>query len=111
MLPVRHEQAISTVHTLPVIFIRSATNETDLIVLALLSFRMISDTRIECRNANTQRETAGVEPAGSDRSGVESRGPGSIGLDGFLWSLRQRGSHLPSLRHQSADVLSLATAL
>jgi hypothetical protein len=30
-----HKQAISTAHTLPIIFISSATNETDLIVLAI----------------------------------------------------------------------------
>ena len=35
MLHVRHQRAISTVHPLPVIFIRSSTNETDLIVLAI----------------------------------------------------------------------------
>jgi hypothetical protein len=35
VLPVRHQQAISTLHPLPVIFIRSSTNETDLIVLAI----------------------------------------------------------------------------
>jgi hypothetical protein len=35
VLPVRHQRAISTVHPLPVIFIRSSTNETDLIVLAI----------------------------------------------------------------------------
>src|ERR1700757_3027898 len=38
----------------------------------LLSFRMISDTRIECRNANSSGETAGVGPIGSDRGGVEA---------------------------------------
>jgi hypothetical protein len=34
-LPVRHQQAISTVHLLPVILIRRSTNETDLIVLPI----------------------------------------------------------------------------
>jgi hypothetical protein len=31
-------------------------------LLSLLSFRMISDTRIECRNANSQGETVGLGP-------------------------------------------------
>ena len=35
MLPVRREQAISTSHPLPVVFVGSSTNETDLIVLAI----------------------------------------------------------------------------
>jgi len=35
VLPVRHQQAISTLHPLPVIFICSSTTETDLIVLAI----------------------------------------------------------------------------
>jgi hypothetical protein len=35
LLTVHHQQTISTVHTLPVIFIRSAANETDLIVLTI----------------------------------------------------------------------------
>ena len=35
MLPVHHQQAISTLHPLPVIFISSSTTETDLIVLAI----------------------------------------------------------------------------
>jgi hypothetical protein len=35
VLSARHQQAISTLHPLPIIFIRSSTNETDLIVLAI----------------------------------------------------------------------------
>jgi len=35
VVPVRHQRAISTLHPLPVIFISSSTNETDLIVLAI----------------------------------------------------------------------------
>jgi len=35
VLPVHHQQAISTLHPLPVIFISSSTAETDLIVLAI----------------------------------------------------------------------------
>ena len=35
MLRVRQQQAISTVHPLPVVFIRRSTNETDLIVLPI----------------------------------------------------------------------------
>jgi hypothetical protein len=35
VLPVRHQQAISASHPLPVIFVGSSTNETDLIVLAI----------------------------------------------------------------------------
>ncbi len=35
VVPRRHQQAICTVHPLPVIFIRSSTNEADLIVLAI----------------------------------------------------------------------------
>ena len=35
LLPVHHQRAISAVHTLPVIFIRSSTNDTDLIVLSI----------------------------------------------------------------------------
>src|ERR1039458_10340211 len=77
----------------------------------LLSFRMISDTRIEYRNANSRRETARFRPTGSYGSGVKPRGTGSIGVDGLLRSLPQCGPHLPSLRHQPPDVLSLATAL
>jgi hypothetical protein len=37
MVPRRHQWAISTVHPLPVIFIRSSTNETDLIVLLAIA--------------------------------------------------------------------------
>lgn len=35
VLPVRHQQAISAAHPLPVIFIGSSASETDLIVLAI----------------------------------------------------------------------------
>src|SRR5713101_2439601 len=77
----------------------------------LLSFRMISDTRIECRNANSQGETAQIGPTGTDRGGVEPGGPGSVGVDGFLSSLPQRGPYRPSLRDQPPDVLSLAAPL
>jgi hypothetical protein len=35
VLPVRHHQAISASHPLPIIFVGSSTNETDLIVLAI----------------------------------------------------------------------------
>jgi hypothetical protein len=35
VLPVHHQQAISTLHSLPVIFISSSTTETDLIVLSI----------------------------------------------------------------------------
>jgi hypothetical protein len=35
LLPVHQRQAISTLHFLPVIFKRSSTNDTDLIVLAV----------------------------------------------------------------------------
>jgi hypothetical protein len=35
VLPIHHQQAISTLHPLPVIFISSSTTETDLIVLAI----------------------------------------------------------------------------
>src|ERR1700756_3742464 len=77
----------------------------------VLSFRMISDTRIECRNANSSGETAGVGPIGSDRGGVEPGSAGAVELDGFLRSLRPRDSHLPPLRHQPTDVLSLAAPL
>ncbi len=62
----------------------------------VFSFRMIGDTRIECRNANSQRETARFWPPDSDGSGVEPGSPGSIVLDGFLSWLSQRGPHLPS---------------
>jgi len=37
LLPVHHQQPIGAVHLLPVIFIRSSTNETDLIVLSLVT--------------------------------------------------------------------------
>src|SRR5216684_7580589 len=77
----------------------------------LLSFRMISDTRIECRDANSQGETAPIGPTGTDRGGVEPGRPGSVGVDGFLSSLPQRGSYRPSLRDQPPDVLSLAAPL
>src|SRR5208283_3253158 len=77
----------------------------------LLSFRMISDTRIECQNADSERQATRFDPTGSHRGGVESGGSGSIVLDGFLWSLPQRGSYLPSFWHQSPKLLSLAAAL
>src|SRR5438552_18543290 len=78
---------------------------------SLLSFRMISDTRIECQNAYSEGEGAGVWSTGSDRGGVEPWSSGSVGLDGFLSWLRQCGSHLPPLRHQPPDVLSLAATV
>jgi hypothetical protein len=37
VLPVRHQKAISTLHFVPVILVRGSTNETDLIVLVILS--------------------------------------------------------------------------
>jgi hypothetical protein len=37
LLPVHHQQAISAVHPIPVIFIRSSTNETDLTVLSIVT--------------------------------------------------------------------------
>jgi hypothetical protein len=77
----------------------------------LFSFRMISDTRIECRNANSEGETARIGPTIPNRGGVEPGSAGALGLDGFLRSPPQRGAYLPSLRHQSPDVLSLATSL
>src|SRR5437660_4795025 len=79
--------------------------------LRVLSFRMISDTRIECQNAYSEGEGAGVWSTGSDRGGVEPWSSGSVGLDGFLSWLRQCGSHLPPLRHQPPDVLSLAATV
>jgi hypothetical protein len=54
----------------------------------VFSFRMISDTRIECRNANSEGETAWIWPAGRNRGGAEPRSSGAVGLDGFLSSLR-----------------------
>src|SRR5438477_1760513 len=72
---------------------------------------MISDTRIECQNAYSEGEGAGVWSTGSDRGGVEPWSSGSVGLDGFLSWLRQCGSHLPPLRHQPPDVLSLAATV
>src|SRR6266851_7871268 len=77
----------------------------------MFSFRMISDTRIECRDASSQRETAQIGPTGTDRGGVEPGRAGSVGVDGFLSSLPQRGPYRPSLRDQSPDVLSLAAPL
>src|SRR5882672_6974022 len=77
----------------------------------LFSFRMIGDTQIECRNANSQGEAAWFGPAGRNWGGAEPGSSGAVGLDGFLSSLRQRGPHLPPLRHQSPDVLSLAAPL
>src|ERR1035441_7808820 len=73
------------------------------IAFALLSFRMISDTRIECQNANSQRETTWFGPSSTDWGGAEPGSPGSVGLDGFLSSLPQRGLYLPSLWHQPPD--------
>ncbi len=35
LLPIHHQQAISTLHLLPIIFVRGSTNETDLIVLSI----------------------------------------------------------------------------
>src|SRR5216683_8293392 len=77
----------------------------------MFSFRMISDTRIECRDASSQRETAQIGPTGTDRGGVEPGRAGSVGVDGFLSSLPQPGPYRPSLRDQSPDVLSLAAPL
>ena len=37
VVPRRHQRAISTLHPLPVIFIRSSTNEADLIVLLAIA--------------------------------------------------------------------------
>src|SRR5713101_4791880 len=78
---------------------------------SMFSFRMISDTRIECQNANSEGETAWIGPVGSGRGGVEPGSSGALGLDGFPSWLRQRGPYLPSLRHQPPDVLSLAAPL
>src|SRR5271165_1631614 len=89
----------------------SALNRARFAELPVLSFRMISDTRIECQNANSRGETARFGPAGAHRSGVEPGSAGAIGLDGFLSAPRQRGPHLPSLWHQPPDVLSLAVPL
>src|SRR5438876_10450039 len=87
------------------------TSMTASAIAALFSFRMISDTQIECRDANSQGEAAWFGPAGRNWGGTEPRSSGAVGLDGFLSSLRQRGPHLPPLRHQSPDVLSLAAPL
>src|ERR1700686_2428659 len=79
--------------------------------LTLFSFRMIGDTRIECRHANSQRKTTRIGPTGSHRGGTEPGRSGAIGLDGFLWPRSQRGAHLPSLWHQPPNLLSLAAPL
>lgn len=62
-----------------------------LLPCVLFSFRMMSDIRIECRNANSQRETARFGPTGSCGSGLEPGSAGAIGLDGF-WSNRPPNS-------------------
>src|ERR1700693_4963111 len=77
----------------------------------LFSFRMISDTRIECQNANSQGEAAWFGSAGRNWGRAELPSTGAVGLGGFLSSLWQCGAYLPSLRHQPADVLSLAASL
>ncbi len=62
-------------------------------------FRMISDTRIECRYANSQRESTWFEPTGSNRRGAQPGSPGSLSLDGFSSCKPERGPYLPSFRH------------
>ena len=50
----------------------------------LFSFRMISDTRLECQDASEARQTGpfwAIEEAGS---GVKPGGAGTALLDGFL---------------------------
>jgi hypothetical protein len=54
----------------------------------LFSFRMISDTRIECQNANSEGETAGIGPAGRNRGGAEPRSSSAALVDGFLSALQ-----------------------
>src|SRR5207253_2507867 len=57
----------------------------------LFPFRMISDTRIECRHADSQWKTSPCAPAGAHGERVEPGSPDSSGLDGFLSSEQQRG--------------------
>src|SRR5712692_9075624 len=50
----------------------------------LFPFRMISDTRIECRHADSQWRTSPCAPAGAHGERAESGGPGPLAVDGFL---------------------------
>jgi hypothetical protein len=57
----------------------------------MFSFRMISDTRIECQNANSQGETTRFGSARSNRGGTQPRSAGALGVDGFLPTDEERG--------------------
>src|SRR5208282_5307189 len=69
--------------------------------------RMLSPRRPSQKQSNTFIKTYqychhvfhSVNRKCTVRGGVESGSPGSVGLDGFLSSLPQRGPNLPSLRH------------
>src|SRR5712692_8635969 len=54
------------------------------VCMGLFPFRMISDTRIECRHADSQWRTSPCAPAGAHGERAESGGPGPLAVDGFL---------------------------
>jgi hypothetical protein len=71
----------------------------------VFSFRMISDTSIECQNASSKGQATSITAVGSGRGGVESGCAGTAGLDGFLSRHAERGLGVSPLRHLSPDLL------
>src|SRR5713101_4768381 len=72
--------------------------------LYLFPFRMISDTRIECRHADSQWRTSPCAPAGAHGERAESGGPGPLAVDGFETgpdpTLRKRWLTVPRFEHR-----------
>jgi hypothetical protein len=51
--------------------------------MTMFSFRMMSDTKIECQHATQEWKAASVGAVSGDRSGIEPGGANPFGLDGF----------------------------
>jgi hypothetical protein len=63
----------------------------------MVPFRMIGDTRMECRYASSQRKSTRFGPTGSNRHGAQ---PGSPARFGWRWTDFCRGSQTRRVRWQ-----------
>jgi hypothetical protein len=73
LLPVHHQRAISTAHSLPVIFKRSSTNDTDLIVLSIATESWPSKA-MGARFADESLQECHVSPSLSQEQASALRG-------------------------------------
>jgi hypothetical protein len=66
----------------------------------IVPFRMIGDTRIECRCASSQRKSTRFEPTGSNRRGAPAGKPGRVRL---AWTDHERSADFDNSKHHAAQ--------